>query len=376
MPLRKPPTRLALVVHSLGAGGAERTASILAGSWAGDGREVTLITLAARSTDFYVVPQTVLRIGLGLSGESKDLWAALRNNLSRLAALRRSIVACRAEVVVSFVESTNLLTLLSTVGTGKAVVVSEQVHPQYHPIGLARSILRRWLYPRANAVVVQTEQIGNWMREHVPGSRLSVIPNPVRPCPGDALESESPSRQPTIIAIGRLVPQKGFDLLLQAFARAVAGHHHAWMLRLIGDGPEKEGLSTLASELGIADRVELTGLVRNPGIFLRRADLFVLSSRFEGMPNVLLEAMACGLPVVSFDCPSGPRDVIRHEVDGLLVPAGDVESLAAALDRLMSSESERRRLGACAKEVVERFSVERVSQMWDDALSTAVAASR
>ncbi len=184
----------------------------------------------------------------------------------------------------------------------------------------------------------------------------------------------TPRDRHTLVAMGRLVPQKGFDLLLRAFAQCAATYSD-WTLRLLGEGAEEKNLRALASELGIGDQVEFAGLVRNAHVVLHRADLFVLSSRFEGMPNALLEAMACGLPVVSFDCPSGPRDVIRHGVDGLLVPPENVEDLATALDQLMSSESERKRLGSSARAVVERFSLERVLRMWDEALTAAIAGS-
>lgn len=364
------PRRIATISHSMGAGGAERLVSILAREWASLGRDVTVITIESRDEDFYELPDSVHRVGLGLSGGSSGLCQAVLSNWCRINTLRHHIRISGAEAVVSFVDNSNLLTLLATAISWRRprVVVCEQVHPLHHPIGRGRSYSRRLLYPRADAVVVQTDEIRGWVQRHVPGAKLHVIPNPVPPCQGGADAIDLDIDGPAVVAMGRLVPQKGFDLLLRAFAHC-ASWHPRWLLLIIGEGPEEKRLRALASHLRVGDRLRLLGIVKNPHAVLHRAELFVLSSRFEGMPNALLEAMACGLPAVAFDCPSGPAEVIRHEVDGLLVPREDVVALAGALDRLMSDESERKRLASRAREVVERFSVRRIVRMWDHVLA-------
>jgi glycosyltransferase involved in cell wall biosynthesis len=168
--------------------------------------------------------------------------------------------------------------------------------------------------------------------------------------------------------MGRLNPQKGFDLLLQAFARC-AEKHADWSLMILGEGDERPRLEAMASDLGIKDRVTMPGLVKDPLRILRGTDLFVLSSRYEGFPMALVEAMACKLPVISTDCPSGPRDIVRDGVNAILVPPNDVNALAGAMDRLMANQAERQRLGANAVQVIERFSVEKVMNIWDNLLS-------
>ncbi|MBI1748036.1 MAG: glycosyltransferase family 4 protein [Acidobacteria bacterium] len=357
--------RIALVISSLAGGGAERNASIMANYWAARGHQVTVITLAAATTDFYKLHKAVDRVGLGLLSPSANWVASWLNTGRRVHRLRQAIQAARPDIIISFVDAMNLLTLMAKFGLGVPVIVMEQINPAAHPLGPAQSRWRRWLYPRAQAIVVLSAATIEWACQFVPRHRIHVLPNLVEKA---APESNAPaSPLPTgriMVAMGRLTGQKGFDLLLTAFSRCAA-KHAGWSLVIMGEGDERRRLDEMAAELGVAGRVLFTGLVKNPVAILSRADLFVLSSRYEGFPLALLEAMACGLPVISFDCPTGPREIIRDGVDGLLVTPQNIVALAETMDHLMTDEQYRRRLAYRAGEVIERFGVETVMPMWD-----------
>jgi glycosyltransferase involved in cell wall biosynthesis len=172
--------------------------------------------------------------------------------------------------------------------------------------------------------------------------------------------------------MGRLIQVKGFDRLLSAF-KQLADTHPDWELVILGEGELRPELERQRTQLGLADRVHLPGFSDNPFLILRAAKLFVMTSHSEGFPYALLEAMSCGLPAVAMDCESGPREIIRPGVDGLLVADGDVDSLAAALDRLMTNEPERQTLAARAAEVLDRFGLEKIITQWEKLFAEVVS---
>ena len=355
--------RIALVISTLGAGGAQRVMSILANYWARHGREVVLITMSPEGNDWYKLHPGVQRVGLNLLGSSRHTGQALQNNLQRLKNLRIVLKKFKPHVVLSFVEETNVLTLIASLGLNIPLIVSERIDPRQHPVGFAWNMLRSVLYRHADALVMQSHALREWGVKLVGEKAVHVIPNPVNPVlNGDAQGSKESSCR-TVVAMGRLARQKGFDILVHAFSQCVESHPD-WSLVILGEGEERGSLETLVGKLGLKDRIGLPGLVQDPTRFLQGADLFVMSSRFEGFPNALLEAMACGLAVISTDCPSGPREIIRSGVDGVLVPC-DAESLASAMHHLMEDHAERQRLGANAREGIERFGIEKIMKMWD-----------
>ncbi len=364
--VRRERCRVALCISSLGPGGAERVSSALASYWARGGRDVSIVTVGSLDRDAYPLDPGVRRVALDLLRPSRNLAEAFVQGSRRVLALRRALDRLRPDVVVSFMRATNVLSLIAASGTGVPVFVCERTDPRHETTRAVWAALRRLLYPRAAGVVVQTESVGDWARSFC--QRVHVIPNFVeRPAltamPG---KDHGPRR---LIAMGRLNPEKGFDRLIEAFAR-VADTQPDWSLAILGEGRERARLEALVRTLHVEHRVSMPGRAVDPIPHLAAAHLFALPSRREGFPNALLEAMACGLPAIAFDCPSGPSAIIEHEKNGLLLPAGDVASLADALHRLMASAADRASMGQNAREIATRLAPDRILATWDALLKS------
>jgi glycosyltransferase involved in cell wall biosynthesis len=213
-------------------------------------------------------------------------------------------------------------------------------------------------YWRADAVVAQTRDAACWIAKLCRVKAIA-IPNPLRALP----EVDGP-RESMVLAVGRLVHQKGFDLLIRAFSD-VAQEFSNWRLVIIGTGPERSALLRLSEQLLPGDRVEFRSPVKDIELWMARAGLVVQPSRFEGFPNVVLEAMGMGAAVISADCRSGPAEIIKDGVNGRLVPVEDAAMLSRVMSELLRQPEERVRLGNEAKKVRQAFRQDLVMHQWE-----------
>jgi GalNAc-alpha-(1->4)-GalNAc-alpha-(1->3)-diNAcBac-PP-undecaprenol alpha-1,4-N-acetyl-D-galactosaminyltransferase len=362
--------KVTLVIGGMGMGGAERVMSILANYWATHGWEVTLITLVDRSKpSFYPLDPKIQLVQLGVTGDSGNPVMAIVKIWQRVRVLRQAIIASAPDVAIGFMATSGVMSVLACWNLGIPVIVSKRIYPAMSEANRVWKLLMKWTYPFADLVVVLTKSALSFYPPDK-GYRAIVLPNPVIVPPAtDLIDGLLPT--PTLIAVGRLAPQKGFDLLITAFAK-IQHDYPDWHLTILGEGESRLELEELRSEYQLIDRVHLPGKVTNVHDYLRQADIFVMSSRCEGFPNALCEAMACGLPVISTDCLSGPREIITDRVDGILVATEDVESLAMGLSELMSDPAKRQQLAHAAPQILERFGLEQVMSLWTDTVKQVV----
>lgn len=342
--------------------------------------DVTLITLDDASGDKHSVSDAVRRVPLDVMRPSRHPLQGILKNLQRRNRLRRAIRAAEPDVILSFCDRTNVLTLMASASLGIPVVVSERSDPRFHPIGRGWNWLRRRYYPRAASLVALTAASAEAMQDWHP-KPAAVIPSAIdisqtvsdRTPNARATDEEAGGRK-VVLGVGRLAWEKGFDRLIAAFAK-VASRHPDWDLRIVGEGPMRDSLQRQISASGLQKRAALLGWQQDVDACYRQADLFVLSSRYEGFPSALLEAMAAGLPCVAVDCESGPREIIQSDNDGVLVPAEPATALSDELDRLMNDRKFRMRLGRSASQTVQRFGWNAMVDGYERLLAEAAAFS-
>lgn len=357
--------RILFLVSSLGAGGAERVAVTLCSAWVERGDQVTLMpTFSGRGECFYKLPSELRLIYLAdLVAERKH---SLRGQFSRLMALREFLIESQPDLIVSFLTNVNVAAIVASIGLKIPLVVSERTDPFVFPVSAFQRFSRSITYPFADALVVQTQAVASKFRAAKTRLRhLYAIPNPLPQSILGVQPETSKRLKKRLLSVGRLDEGKQFGLLIRVFSSLV-NQHRDWSLRIVGDGPLLLALQQQIVDLGIEEHVELPGRTDAVWEELAQADAFALTSKFEGFPNALLEAMAVGLPCVVFDCPSGPREISLDGEVAVLVPLNDEQAMTHALRRLMNDAELRRSLGDQARNsVIERFTLSSVVRQWD-----------
>lgn len=330
--------------------------------WAGRSDQVTVITFLETTSDVFTLHPQVSRISIGGAKKSKNAISAAFANFQRIWRLRAAIISRRPDVVISFIGATNVLTILAALGTGVRVVVAERNDPSRQSLGAIWNFLRHHTYKLASLITANSTHTVSQLSKEFINKQIYWTPNPVR-----LSQQTRPLAfdTPYIIAAGRLHRQKGFDVLIRAFAQLHKSHAHLKLL-ILGDGDERTALCSLIDSLGIAGFVDLVGFVKDPFPYYMGALFLAHPARYEGLPNVVLEAMSVGVAVVVTDTQPGILDFVSHEKTGLVVPSESVSCLAAAMRRLSDDETLRGFLGRAGREAIQPCLPEQAMRTWDN----------
>ncbi len=346
--------KVAFVINKVTlSGGAERVICTLASEFSRRGIDTTIITL--QNTE----------CGYSLD-ENVKIWAAKANgrisvirNFARNLTMRKYIKEQNFDIVISFITVRNIQTILFTRGLKSKIIISERIFPA--TIKQPKKLLSKIIYPMADGFVFQTEQARKCFGGKV-RKKGCIIYNPLK----EDLPYADRTKNKYIVTIGRLTSQKNHKLLIRAFEKFIQTHPD-YELRIYGNGPLKEELDNFVNQLGISKNVRLMGAVENVTEHIKDAAMFVLSSDYEGMPNVLAEAMAMGLPCVSTDClGGGAAALIENEKNGLLVPCCDTEQLHIAMEKIITDTEFSYKLSGNGKLHREQLSVENIASQWLD----------
>ncbi len=347
---------LLFYINAINGGGAERVILQLAHHFADEGFRSVLVTSFVDEGKEYEVPSNVIRLSI----EQEEIkQSRLKRNISRIKALRRIIKREKPVAIISFMAEPNFRALIATKGLKTKRIISVRNDPNREYSGKLGKYVGKYLLPTADGCVFQTEDAKAWFPEKLQ-KKSRVILNDVK----EEFFNIERTQTKNVISVGRLSKQKNHALLVDAFAQ-IADKYPDQKLLLYGAGALEEKIRQQIEEYGLQGRVVLKGPTNDVAGVLGKAGVFVLSSDYEGMPNCLMEALAAGVPCVSTDCPcGGPRTLIKDGENGLLVPIKDKESLAMAIDRLLSDQEYAEKIGRTAKETATQFHPDRIFAQW------------
>lgn len=362
--------KITLVISDLGGGGTQRVLSKLVDDFICQGHRLTVVTLAGAEKDVFHLPFMVERRCLDAISDSSGLFQAIVANYTRVRSLRRQILNSKPDVVVSFITATNILTLLACLGTGLKVVVSERNDPARQPIGVLWGGLRVFLYRFAHSVVCNSRTALQALSRYVQQDRLIYIPNNFAPTRVvKPIANELVADEKTILSVGRLHIQKNYETALKAFA-ASGLSKEGFTYLILGEGKERSKLEDLTERLGLETNVRFAGFTEDVGKWYQHAQCFLMTSKYEGMPNAVIEALSHGLPVV-ISSTAGDGALLVEETGAGVVYEGDDENVVASALRAVCCDVEKwSDRGEAGKQYVSAyFSEDRISTLWKSAIS-------
>lgn len=372
------------IIPTLGGGGAERVMLTILRSLNRDKLKPILILFEKKGEYLDALPPDIDIKVIGTRKGIFRLWGLV--SFGVIKKLSKLIKDENPDVLVSFMWFTNAVAIIAKKisKTTCKIISSERYGLKLSYEGwfteCQRKAVIRCLYPAADRIIVNAREMGEHLIDmyKIPSEKIEVIYNPVdiekiiRQSKEECDHRWVYENVPIIMAAGRLVRQKGFEYLLKALSIILSEGQHC-RLMVMGTGKEEMKLMELADQLKINENVDFLGFQKNPYKYFARSAVFVLSSLYEGFPNVLLEAMALGVPSVAACCPTGPDEIITSGVDGLLVPPADEKALADAIKRLLQNKDLRKKLGEAARKRAEYFEVGKIVRQYENTIDSVCA---
>lgn len=355
--------KIIFIIHALDSmGGAEKILTTLTNYLVTQNHDISIVTLS-HTDSIFKLDKRIKLIKMKKDDEQKTLIPKkLKSIFSQIKYIKNTIQTNKPDILVSFISSVNILSTISAKITKVPIIISE--HSSYHLTltpgrgkidSIFWRILRRITYPLVSHLVILTEE-DKPKYHYVPN--LSIIKNPL------ILKNnhQSIKREKIILGVGRLESIKGFDMLIDAFSKL---NLKDWKLLIAGEGSQRENLEAQIQKLNMSKSIQLLGLVDDMELQYKKSSIYVLSSRSEGFPGGLCEAMGYGSACVAFDCPTGPKEIIHHGVTGILIEANNITKLSDELKILTTDKTQRELLGLESQNIINKLNIETIAKEWE-----------
>lgn len=351
--------KILFVIGSLQAGGAERVATNLCSYWAEHADlDVTLVTSCVADSDFYKLSDKVKRLSIDFSFNNSSILSVVKEQFSRFFKIHSVLKQQAPDIIVLSTTEISIRFLFNLIFSRKKIIVCE--HNNYYALSSTfKRLCRTVLYKKASHVFVLTERdrVIYLEKKIVADNKIVVMPNPL------GIECESPNidkQENLLLAVGRLCEQKSFDRLIEAMSDI----NPNFILKILGDWPDKHALQKKIDDLSLGSRVELVGKVKDISKYYQSATLLLMTSKFEGLPMVINEANNFGVPVISFDCPTGPAEMIENNLNGLLVKNGDISGFSDTVNNLTSKPEALASMRNVSIKMSKEYSISVITSKW------------
>ena len=352
--------KLAFIIPSLKAGGAERVVSTLSNQLINT-FDVVIIVLY-NCTPFYAIDKRVEIYFCKEYSNTLTFTNSIRNHFDLMKKCKKFIKNSNADIILGFTTTANIYSVLISKRINLPSIISERIHPDYNIVNHFWNIIRKAIYPKSNALVVQTHEIRNYFLSFIDEKKVVIINNPLAEELVGQIKRDA-SKVNHIICVGRLDLQKNQELLIRAFSNI---KRKDWKLILIGEGQLRADYEKLIMDLNIVESVELAGNVYDVSKYYITAKIFVLPSNFEGFPNALIEAMSFGLACIATNCPSGPSEIIKDNENGFLIPVNDQKELEKKLQLLVDNTELQKQFSLKAIESASIFDAAYIADNWKE----------
>lgn len=356
--------KILFIIGSLQAGGAERVASRLCDHWAeSEGFDVILATGDIVANDFYQLSSKVKRISFNFNYSLDSFFGKVFEQYRRFFAIQSIFKEVKPDIIILSATDISIRVLFNLLFSKKLILVCE--HNNYFAVkSKFKRICRLLIYRKAEKLLLLTERdIENYTSRYFSESKILVMPNPL----GIENNHFTPKVDKLqLVAVGRLCEQKAFHRLVKIFKRV----NPKYILKIVGEGPERENLQTLISEMNLTERIELVGHIVDMSQYYKESTFLLMTSIYEGLPMVIGEANAFGLPVVAFDCPTGPAEMIINGKNGYLIEDGNYEDFINCVNSLVDNTRMLETMSLEAFNASKKYSIKYISSMWSSLIGS------